>query len=306
VQATVTGGNVNVWIVWNQSGAMVARGALVTGLGVANIGAFNALQTVPSGSGCSFGDVAIAPSGAVVQVCETPTGGQGPATLRVNIDADGLGPGNFGATAGTVTTNVGGFDFITPQNARSVDAEAGLAFDANPTSPHWGRLYLVYSEEPIAESNDLDTMVRFSDNNGATWSAAIKVNYDATTRAQFLPKIASDPATGAVGVCWHDARNSATNTAMRVFCSATSNVPATPVFAANVQVGDGASVSNGSGVEFGDYAGLAFSGDAMHPAWSDTSNSTANNPNGTSNFDAYSDKVTGPPWPVVLESITIE
>ena len=178
-------------------------------------------QAIPTTSGCSFGDVAIAPSGAVVQVCENPTGGQGPATLRVNIDADGLGAGAFAATASTVATNVGGFDFIDPQNARSVDAEAGLAYDSNAASAHFGRLYLVYSEEPVNEAapSNTNTMLRFSDNNGGTWSAPIKVDDDATTtKAQFLPKIASDPATGNVGVCWHDARNSAGNTAMQIFC----------------------------------------------------------------------------------------
>lgn len=306
VQATVTGGNVNVWVVWNQ-GSMVARGAQVTALGT--VGAFNALQTAPGTSGCNFGDIAISPTGAVIQACESPSGGQGPANILLNVDADGLGAGVFSAVSTATTTNVGGFDFIQPQNARSVDAEAGLAFDANPSSPRFGRLYLVYSEEPVNEAvpSNTNTMVRFSDNNGTSWSAPIKVDDDATTtHAQFLPKIASDPATGNVGVCWHDARNSAANTAMQIFCSATGTGPATPTFAANVQVSDGSSTSNGAGVEFGDYMGLAFAGDVIHPAWADTSNSTGNNPNGTSNFDAFSDRVTGPPFPVKLETISIE
>ncbi len=309
VEATVTGGNTNVWVVWNQGGAMVARGALVTAVGPGGIGAFNALQTIPSTGNCSFGDIGVAPSGAVVQVCENPTGGQGPATLRINVDADGLGPGAFAATASTVATNVGGFDFIDPQNSRSVDAEAGLAFDRNPASPHFGRVYLVYSEEPINEGSpsNLNTLLRFSDNTAGTWSAPIKVDDDATTtKAQFLPKIATDRVTGNIAVCWHDARNSASNTAMQIFCSASNGLVATPTFLANVQVSDGASVSNGNGVEFGDYMGLVFGNDVIHPAWADTSNSTGNNPNGTAGFDAFTDRVTGPPFPVALETFTIE
>ncbi len=301
-QATV-GANVNLWVVWNQ-GSMVARGAQVTGLGA--VGAFNALQTAPGTSGCSFGDIAVSPTGAVVQVCESPSGGQGPANILMNVDADGLGAGGWSAVSTATATNVGGFDFIPAQSSRSVDAEAGLAYDANPSSPRFGRLYLVYSEEPTNENNDLNTMVRYSDNNGTTWSAPIKVNDDATTRSQFLPKIASDPATGNVAVCWHDARNSAGNTAMQVYCSATGTAPATPTFAANVLVGDGGSTSNGSGVEFGDYSGLTFGADVIHPVWADTSNSGGTNPNGTANFDAYTDRVTGPPFPVKLESIAIE
>lgn len=300
---TAPGAPVAVWIVWNQSGQMRARGAAVTGLGV--IGAFGALQTIPGTNNCSFGDVAIAPDGAVAQVCQSPTGGQGPGNLRVNTDADGLGPGNFGAVVTATATNVGGFDFIPPQNARSVDAEAGLAYDRNPASPRFGRLYLVYTDETVNENNDTNIMLRWSDNDGATWSAAIQVNDDPAVpiRSQFLPRIATNPATGNIGVCWHDARNSATNTAMEVFCTVSTPTAAVPAFIANAVVSDAASTSNGFGVEFGDYAGMAYiegggpPGAARfeHPIWGDTSNSTGDNPNGTASFDAYTNWVRGGP-----------
>src|SRR6185295_4499845 len=105
----------------------------------------------------------------------------------VNIDADGLGPGGFGPAIVATMTNVGGFDFIPPQNSRSVDSEAGLAFDSNPVSAHFGRLYLVYVDEVVDESNDTDIMLRFSDDNGANWSAPIRVNDDPASpvRSQF-------------------------------------------------------------------------------------------------------------------------
>jgi len=282
---------VAVWIVWNQGGQMVARGAAVTGLGVANVGPFVPLQNIPGTARCSFGDVAIAPSGAVVQVCESPSGGPGPANLLVNTKADGLGPNPFGPAVVASATNVGGFHFIPAQNVRSIDAEAGLAFDNKGTSPHFGRLYLVYTDEPAFP--DTDIMLRFSDNNGATWSAPIRVNDDASGRSQFLPRIAVNTLSSNIGVCWHDARNSATNTAMQVFCSIATRLSATPTFMANVQISDGSSTSNGLGIEFGDYSGLAYFQGLMHPAWADTSNSTGDNPNGTANFDAYTDRVTG-------------
>lgn len=303
IAVRTVGANVNLQIVWNQGSSLNYRGALVTGLGA--VGAFTTLQTIPSTTSCTFGDIAVKHDGTVVQACQVGFG-ETATTIRVSIDADGLGAGNFGATASTVATNVGGFDFITPQNSRSVDSEPGLAFDANPSSPHFGRLYLVYSDETVDENNDVETMVRFSDNNGSTWSAPIRVNDDATTRAQFLPKIASDPATGNIAVCWHDCRNSATNTGMREYCSAASNAAGPPVFAANVAVGDGTSTSDGAGIEFGDYAGLALSGNVAHPVWADRSNSTGNNPNGTSNWDVYTDRVSGAPLPVQLRGFSIE
>jgi hypothetical protein len=299
---TAPGVPVAVWIVWNQSGSMRARGATATALGT--VTAFNPIQNIPGTNSCSFGDVAVSPAGVVVQVCQSPNGtNTGSTNLLVNIDADGLGAGNFGAAITATATLTSGFDFIPPQNSRSVDAEAGLAYDRNPASPRFGRLYLVYTDEVVDESNDTDIMLRWSDNDGSTWSAPIRVNDDpaAPIRSQFLPRIATDPATGNITVCWHDARASATNTAVRVFCTVSTPTAATPSFIANVAVSDAASTSNGAGVEFGDYAGLAYitgggppgASRFQHPIWADTSNSTGNNPNGTANFEAYTNWMRG-------------
>lgn len=298
---------VAVWIVWNNGASMSARGAAATALGT--VGAFGATQNIPGTANCSFGDVAVSPNGTAVQTCETPTGGQGPANILVNIDADGLGAGNFGAAIIATATNVGGFDRIPPQNVRSADAEAGLAFDRNPLSPRFGRLYLVYTEEVVNEGNDTDILVRFSDNTGTTWSAPVRVNDDPAVpvRSQFNPKISSNPLSGNIAVCWHDARNSATNDQMQEFCSlavpppAAAPAPAAPVFFANVQVSAGTSQGTGSSppvagqadIQYGDYAGLDYFQGRFHPIWADQSNSTGDNPDGTTRWDAYSNRVGG-------------
>lgn len=298
---TAPGVPVAVWIVWNQSGQMRARGAAVTGLGA--IGVFGATQTIPGTFNCSFGDVAVAPDGVVVQTCQTPTGGEGPGQILVNIDADGLGPNNFGAAITATTTNVGGFDFIPAQNIRSIDAEAGLAYDRNPSSPRFGRLYLVYTEEVVNEGNDTNIMLRFSDNDGQNWSAAIQVNDDpaAPVRSQFLPKIATNPLSGNIAVCWHDARNSAGNNQMQEFCTISTPTPAVPTFFANQQVSAGTSSGTGSSppspgladIQYGDYSGLDYFQGRFHPIWADQSNSTGDNPDGTTRWDAYSNRVSG-------------
>ena len=96
-QPSIAVGNGSVWVDWNQNGSMVARGAPVTGLGT--WGPFKAQQAIPSATG-SFGGIAVGPGpngGKVIVTYQSPTGGQGPATIFANVDADGLGAGGFGA-----------------------------------------------------------------------------------------------------------------------------------------------------------------------------------------------------------------
>jgi hypothetical protein len=291
---TAPGVPVQVRVVWNEAGQMVTRGAAVTGLGVANVGAFTAQQTIPGTANCSFGDVIIASDGRVVQVCESTDTGEGPSTIKVSVDADGLGAGNFGAISTATTTNVGPLDRIPAQMFRTVDAEAGLAYDRNPTSPHAGRLYLVYTEENGDESNDTDIRVRFSDDNGGIWSASTKVNDDAGTRSQFFPRISANPLSGNIAICWSDCRNSAANTGVQEFCTIATPAGFPAFISANAQIGDGTSTSPGTGGEYGDYAGLDYFQGVAHPIWADNSNSTGDNPGGAgTTMDAYSDRVSG-------------
>ncbi|HEU5166961.1 MAG TPA: sialidase family protein, partial [Chitinophagaceae bacterium] len=270
-QPTITAAAGQVWVIWNQAGSMVARGAAVTGLGT--VGAFNALQNIPGTSSCSFGDIAISPGGAVCQVCQTLTN-EGPGTIRANIDADGLGAGNFGASIVVTTTNVGAFDGIPAQNTREIDAEAGLAYDRNLDSDHPGRLYIVYTDEVTDESNNTDIMLRFSDDDGGTWSAAQRVNDDpaAPVRSQFLPRIASNPISGNVGITWFDCRNSAANNTIQIFATLATPTGASPTFLPNQPISDGTSNGNGdASMQYGDYNGMAYFQGIIHPVWPDNS-----------------------------------
>jgi hypothetical protein len=205
-QPSIAVGNGSVWVDWNQAGSMVARGAPVTGLGT--FGPFGAQQAIPSAAG-SFGGIAVGPGpngGKVIVTYQAPTGGQGPAVIYANVDTDGLGAGGFGPRITVSNTNVGGFDFIPAQSGRSIDAEAGLVWDATG-GPFNNRIYLVYTDETVNENNDTDIEMRTSTDDGATWSAPVRVNDDATTNSQFLPYVALDPTTGTVAVGFHDCRN---------------------------------------------------------------------------------------------------
>lgn len=295
-QPTITAGGGAVWVVFNAGGPMFASGAPVSGPGI--VGAFSANEVVPGTNNCTYGDVAIGPAGQVMQVCALTESGQGGGKLFVNVDPDGLGPAGFGDRVFVTHTHVGGFDFIPPQPDRSVDAEAGLAWDRTG-GPHDGRVYLVYSAEVKNESDNLDIFVRYSDDNGARWSPGVRVNDDTTANSQFLPKLALDPTSGNLAVVWYDARmdlgaggpgdtNGLPNDDAQVWGA--FSLDGGGSFTPNLQISAGTSNSHVSGnhIDYGDYSGLAFYGGVAHPAWSDNSNSTGTNPDGNlSKLDIY-------------------
>jgi hypothetical protein len=319
-QPSIAVGNGSVWVDWNQSGSMVARGAPVTGLGT--WGPFNALQTIPSATG-SFGGIAVGPGpngGKVIVTYQSPTGGQGPSTIYANVDADGLGAGGFGPRITITSTNVGGFDFIPAQSERSIDAEAGMVWDATG-GPFNNRIYLVYTEEPIFQSHDTEIYVRTSTDDGGTWTAPVRVNDDplGPIRSQFLPYIALDPTTGIVAVGFHDCRNDngvpgpggtnmIPNDDAEYYGTFTTDGGAT--WAPNRRLSGGFSnaTASGNGIDFGDYVGLSAFAGKLYTLWADNANCDGTNPNGTLHaFDLYTNPLPlagGTPTPTPTASPT--
>jgi hypothetical protein len=299
-QETIVTGDDSVWVVVNASGPMIATGARVTGLG--EVGSFIPTEVIPGTNNCTYGDVAVGPGGKVMNVCTLTESGQGGGKLFVNVDPDGLGSAGFGDRVFVEATHIGGFDFIPAQVDRSVDAEPGLAWDRT-TGAHRGRVYLVYTLEEKNESDDTNVYVRYSDNDGRTWSAPKRVNDDSGQNSQFMSKIALDPTTGRIAVVWYDARNDLglggagdTNGLPNddaQFWGAFSSDGVT--FTSNVQISAGTSNSHVSGnrIDYGDYSGLSYYGGIAHPAWSDNSNSTGTNPDGAlDKLDIYTAAVT--------------
>jgi len=314
-QPSIAVGNGSVWVDWNQSGSMVARGAPVTGLGV--WGPFNAQQAIPSATG-SFGGIAVGPGpngGKVIVTYQSPTGGQGPATIYANVDADGLGAGGFGPRITVSATNVGGFDYIPAQSERSIDAEAGLVWDATG-GPFNNRIYLVYTDETVNENNDTDIEMRTSTDDGATWSAPVRVNDDATTRSQFLPYVALDPTTGTVAVGFHDCRNDTGVPGP----GGTNNIPnddaeyygtystdGGATWAPNTRLSGGFSnaTASGNGIDYGDYVGLSAFMGKLYTVWADNANCDGTNPNGTLHaFDLYTNPLMLPSPPVPSSAVS--
>jgi hypothetical protein len=266
-----------VWVVFN-NGSLQADGAPVTGLGV--VGAFIPVETIPNSVNGNFGGIAISPTGQVTVCFQNAASGSGPDTIRASTDPDGLGPLGFTNPVVASPTNVGGFRAIPAQPVRTVDAESKLAYDSS-NGPHRGRLYMTYTDAPSVASNSLNIFLRFSDDNGATWSAPIKCNDDTTGNSHFFSYLSLDPTTGNLAITWYDCRNSPNNTTVEVF--ATVTVDGGQSVLPNVQVAAGLSsanaAGNNNGNDYGDYMGVTFFQGSFYPVWIDNSTALPGNTN---------------------------
>jgi len=279
-------GQQSVWVTFrdNDTPQVMVYGAQVTGLNV--VGSFAGFGLGPASRTGNFGDIAVGPSGQVL-VAYQSTGSRGPYTISANLKPDGLaGAVAFGGQITVASTNLGDNDLITPQPDRGVDAEVGLAWDRNPSSRNFGRVYLVSTDEVPSESSNTDIFVSFSDDDGASWNSPVRVNDDGATNSQFLPRIAVDQTTGFVGVSWYDARNSPDNSTAKFFGAISFDGGLT--FGTNFRISTGTSNQAPAGgpgdLDYGDYTGLAFHDGGLHPVWADNSNSSGDNPDGNA-FD---------------------
>jgi hypothetical protein len=305
-QPSIAVGPNSVWVSYTSvpSGEVQAFGASVSGLG--SFGVFSSPETIPTQNGQGdYGDTAVGPNGEVVVIYQDKTGGQQGARIYTALDPDGLGPAGFGVPRFLVHTSVGGFDYIPAQPDRSVDAEANLAWDRSG-GVHNGRLYAIWTQEVKNERDDMDVMAQYSDDLGATWSPAVRLNDDQTSNSQFNPAIALDQTTGNVAISWYDARNDAgtggsgdtdgiPNTDVQIWATYSTDGGATFVPNFRVSAGTSNAVAAQTGFDYGDYTHAAFQSGAFYPVWSDNSNSVGGNPDGTLHqLDLYTARVSIP------------
>ena len=305
-QPSIAVGANSVWVSYTASkGKQIqASGAQVRGLG--RFGHFSTPESVtgPQGNG-DYGDTAVGPGGQVMVTYQKSENGKGGTDIYTAEDGDGLGSGGFNAPVLVAHSRVGGFDPIPAQPDRTIDAEANLAWDRSGGA-HSGRAYLVWTQETPNASNNTDIELQHSDDNGATWSPAVRVNDDQTVNSQYDPAIALDQTTGNVALSWYDTRNDLgaggsgdtdgiPNDDFQVWGSYSTNGGAT--FAPNFRISGGTSnaIDANSFFDVGDYTHAAFVGGMFWPAWSDNSNSTGTNPDGTLHqFDLYAAKIPIP------------
>jgi hypothetical protein len=303
-QPSIAVGRNSVWVSYTDYPGKIIRafGARVTGLG--RFGSFSAPERVPSGTG-GYGDTAVGPDGQVMVTFQDHTGGEHGSHIYMALDPDGLGRAGFNNPVLLAHSRVGGFDYIPAKPNRSIDAEGSLAWNRSGHR-HDGRVYAIWTQETPNESNNTDIMLQYSDDNGTTWSPAVQLNDDNTTNSQYDPAIAVDQSSGDVAVSWYDTRNDPGNGGsgdtdgipnddFQIWGTSSTNSGAS--FATNFRISRGTSCAPAAGSFFdtGDYTHAAFVAGTFWPAWSDNSNSTGDNPDGTLHqFDLYTAKVSIP------------
>jgi uncharacterized repeat protein (TIGR01451 family) len=154
--------------------------------------------------------------------------------------------------------------------------------------------------------------MRTSIDDGATWSAPVRVNDDATTNSQFLPYVTLDSTTGRVAVGFHDCRNDngvpgpggtnmIPNDDAEYFGTYTTDGGAT--WAPNKRLSGGFSnaAAAANGVDYGDYVGLSALAGTLYTLWADNANCDGTNPNGTLHqFDLYTNTL-----PTIVADLSI-
>jgi hypothetical protein len=155
-----------------------------------------------------FMGLAVGADGQVMITFRQPAFTTG-ASIYASINREGL-DGFFGAAVKVTDTNVGGGrgSGIIPAAPEGIGDEADLAWDQKSE-----RVYLVYTDaatlgDPATGQGDPNTHIylRYSDDDGATWSDRIQVDDDTGDASRFLPALAIDASTGDVAVGWYDTR----------------------------------------------------------------------------------------------------
>ena len=237
---SVAAGEGAVWLVFRSfdGSAIKAMSAAVTGRGA--VGAFT-VQNVPASNLADKPDVAVGPGGKALVVTEHIINGA-PSFIETRVDPDGLGPAGF-TNPWMVTNTVGYPQVATPQ----VDWDVSR-----------NRAYLVYEDQRF-DSFTHDVFLRFSDDAGTSWSAAIRVNGDVHAQRRSLPNVAADPSTGHVAVAWFDFRAGQDSARLfgRVFTSLAKpaepagpvNLRATPVSTSRIDLAWDTRSDNETGFE---------------------------------------------------------
>lgn len=158
-----------------------------------------------------------------------------------------------------------------------------IAMD-NSNGPFRGRLYLVYAtNDPPGNGMKPDVWLRYSTDQGATWSAQTRINdnADPTSSDQWFPEIYCDRTTGTLYIHWYDDRNNPSAFGVDVYATYTTDGGST--FAPNQRLTNqtflypNPGCSPNSNCYRGDYTSITGNSAAAFSVWGDHRNGNALN-----------------------------
>jgi hypothetical protein len=178
----------------------------------------------------------------------------------------------------------------------------------NPVS---GNIYVTFDNKGTGTDKAEIFFVQ-STNGGATWSAPVKVNDDATATDQWMPTVAVSPTGDKLGIFYYSRQEDTANNNLfkrygRIATISGGTVTFTPSFA----VSDTASLpefgrdSVVNSTYMGDYDQVYATSDAFHMVWSDN---RSNLPGGAPRKDpnVYYNRVTlTPPTPTTFNNLIV-
>ena len=180
----------------------------------------------------------------------------GPLGLMFDKSLDG------GDTWGTdifVSDIPDGWAFDVPGISRCNGMPITLCDISN--SPYRGYIYICWGDQRNGVT-DTDVFFSRSTDGGDTWSPALRVNDDNTTRHQFFPWMTIDPVTGHLWGVFYDRRNT-TGLDTDVFMVKSTDGGQT---FENFKVSE-SSFTPSSGVFFGDYTNITAWDGKIFPIW---------------------------------------
>ncbi len=232
-------------------------------------------------------EIAVGKDGTVHVVFDTLNCGANCTNERMFYTRSTNGGATWSAPVLVRDFNLVGFsgaNFPDPQDDRGINPFGAIDVD-NSGGACDGNLYVTFSDFASGSAADNDVWLSRSTDNGASWSAPLRVNDGGLAgRTQFHPFLQVDQSNGHVVVAWHDARNDANNRKVDFYAARSTDCGLS--FEANVQVSASSAEFNNSGVsysdenstdnvshnpnQYGEYLGLAVGTGKAWVAWTDT------------------------------------
>jgi hypothetical protein len=177
------------------------------------------------------------------------------------------------------------------------------AFPQLAVNPVTGAIYIVYPDISGADHGNI--YFRQSTDGGNTWSPAVVVNDDGTTRAQFQPGISCRPDGTGLAVSWYDRRRDPADAMIERWGAVASIVGNVVTFGPNFRLSPAFPAVFGvdpvvNGVYMGDYDQLAADNIYYYTSWGDNrDNSTAVPTRKNANVRLARFTQTGPAFPLI-------